>query len=270
MAIIGPDLSSRQNPAVKYARSLQQRKFRYRERAFLVEGVRLFADAMKAGANPQLVLLNEERLGSRYPELLESLADSSARVHRVTSHVLDFVADTQESQGIVAVFPFPEVKAAPVHRLPLYIVADGLKDPGNLGTLIRSALGAGAQAVYASPQTVDPVSPKVVRGAMGAHFRLPIRLLNWSEPNPVLLSCPQRIAAEAHAEIAFDAVDWRRPSVLVIGSEADGISASARSFITGSVSIPLEGGLESLNAGVAASVILFEAARQRRHHAPDR
>ncbi|HEU5424970.1 MAG TPA: RNA methyltransferase [Nitrolancea sp.] len=258
-----PALTSQHNPTVKYARSLHQRKIRYRERALLVEGVRLYLDAIAGGARPTLVFLDEERLG-REAERVRAAAEG-ARAYSVTPTVLDAIDDTRTPQGVVAVFPFPEppLELTP-GSAPLFIVSDGLQDPGNLGTLTRSALGAGANALFITTATVDPFAPKVVRAGMGAQFRLPIRWLDWNEPDPLILACEQLLAARADAPGIYTQIDWTRPSSIVIGNEVRGISPRAGALLTGSIAVPLVGGLESLNAGVAGSIILFEAARQRR------
>jgi TrmH family RNA methyltransferase len=264
VAGFGPLLSSVHNPTVRYARSLLRRRSRYRERAFLIEGARLFLDAIDAGARPRLVFLEESRLGPLGGEVVTAALESGARVHPVNEPVLDAIADTEEPQGVVAVFPFPEPPTPMSEMSELLLAADGLRDPGNLGTLLRSAVGSGCTAVALTASSVDPYAPKVVRAGMGAHFRIPIRWLDWSQPDPIFTACRNRFSAESRAPITYDAVDWTAPSALVVGSEARGISDAARSTLTGSVSIPLLGGLESLNAAVAGSIILFEAARQRR------
>ncbi|HET7034955.1 MAG TPA: RNA methyltransferase [Thermomicrobiaceae bacterium] len=242
---------------------MHQRKIRYRERALLVEGVRLFLDAVGSGAQPTHVFVDEERLGSQTSRV--RAAAGGARTYSVTSSVLDAIAETRTPQGVVAIFPFPELPLElPPGRAPLIIVSDSLQDPGNLGTLARSALGAGATALLLTSATVDPYAPKVVRAGMGAQFRLPIRWLDWNEPDPLLLACEHRLCARADAVTVYTQIDWTLPSCVVIGNEVRGISPQAEALLTGSIAVPLAGGLESLNAGVAGSVILFEAARQRR------
>ncbi len=144
------------------------------------------------------------------------------------------------------------------------VIADGIKDPGNLGSLMRAAVGAGADAVYVSPETVDPLSPKVLRAAMGAHFRLPLERIDWDLLPADIFPGTQILAAEAGGACRYDEVDWTKASTVIIGSESRGISEKSRKYLTSSVSIPLQGGLESLNAAIAGAVILFEAARQRR------
>ncbi len=258
-------ITSLSNPWVKYARSLHHRRVRYRERAFLVESPRIIAEALAAGFTPTLLLIAPARAGHEYDQLIDVARARNTRVLAVSEQVLDRVTDTVTPRGLLAIFPFPDV--TPVLRpreSPLILLLDGIQDPGNLGTLLRSALGAGAHAVYLAPGTTDPYAPKVVRAAAGSHFRLPIQSLAWDSPESLLANCSQRLAAEPHAGQPYDQVDWTRPSALLIGSEAHGLSSSARTMATGSVRIPLQGGLESLNAAVAGSVILFEAARQRR------
>lgn len=129
---------------------------------------------------------------------------------------------------------------------------------------MRSSAAAGVHAVFITRTTVDPYAPKVVRAGMGAHFRLPLRELDWESPEPLLRSCGQWLAADASGSTSYLAVDWRTSTVLVLGSEATGVSKSAAEHITGSVAIPMQKGVESLNAAVSGAVILFEAVRQRR------
>ncbi len=240
------------------------RKNRQRERVFVVEGTRLFSDALEAGAIPERVFFEPERVSVPLTATLEELFDRGIPVHPVSHDVIVAIADTQTPQGIVAIFSFPEIPVEFDNQRALFVVADGIKDPGNLGSLMRSSLGAGVHALYVSRETVDPYSPKVVRAGMGAHFRLPLRSLDWNDVPREVLDCAQRFAAEANSETRYDQLDWTSDTMLIVGSEATGISENARRYVTSSISIPLTGRLESLNAAVAGAVILFEAARQRR------
>ena len=178
--------------------------------------------------------------------------------------MINTVADTQTPQGIVAIFPIPDLEVSGGGAVPLFVVADGIKDPGNLGTLMRAALAAGVSAIFTSAETVDPFSPKVVRAGMGAHFRLPHQTVDWQSPPPLLTNCHLKVIAEANASTDYVEMDWTQSAVLIVGSETGGITEGARRFATSSTSIPLFGHVESLNAAVAGAVILFEAARQRR------
>jgi TrmH family RNA methyltransferase len=181
----------------------------------------------------------------------------------VAPPLFDALAETVTPQGVLAVFPVPDLPISQDAN-PLVLVLDQLRDPGNLGALVRSAVGAGAACVMLTPGSVDPFNPKVVRAGMGAHFRVPIRWLDDEIRAWMRTTCPSRVVAEASATVPYDAFDWTTGVALIVGSEASGISPQTRDLATARVSIPLRGQLESLNAAIAGSVILFEAARQRR------
>ncbi len=254
-------ISSPENPKVKEMRSLHRRSARYGERLFLVEGVRLVEEALAAGLPLRLAFCVPERLQEteRGQALLSRLEPSPA-AFRTTPALLDSMADTVTPQGVVAAVPLPELPARPGGLL---LVLDGLRDPGNCGTILRTAEAAGVSLVYCAPGTVDPFSPKVVRAGMGAHFHLPLRVARgWSEIAAALAG-RQVLLAEVHGGRPYDAVDWGRPTALIVGGEATGPGEEARRLATGSVSIPMAGAAESLNAAVAAGILLFAALRQR-------
>jgi len=257
-------ITSITNEKVKYVRSLYRRRVRYRERHFVVEGVRLVREAFRAGIVPALVFYSESMDATPGSgELLAEAQRVGAPAVAVSERVMKTMADTVSPQGLLAVVPFVEL-ALPLGP-SLVLVVDHLRDPGNLGTILRSANAAGVGQVILAPKTVDPYNPKVVRGAMGAHFRLPIVALSWPEIAETLTGI-QVLLADARGERAYYEVDWTRPSALIIGGEAHGASREAAELATATIVIPMHGGAESLNAAVAASVILFEAARQRSFH----
>ena len=254
-------IRSSSNAALKYVRSLQRRQKRHAERAFVVEGDRAIGDGVQAGTLPTLLLLREGREESE-PDWLRSLY-GRVPTRIVEKRLFDDISDTASPQGTLAVFPFPALSGR-LRRAPLYVVIDRVRDPGNLGTLLRAAVGAGVSAVLLSNETVDPYHPKAVRAGMGAHFRVPIKTLEQDTRVDLEASCSLRALAEADGLVPYDGLDWTQPATLILGSEAEGVTADVASLATTSVRIPLLGGLESLNVGVAGAVILFEAARQRR------
>jgi TrmH family RNA methyltransferase len=171
-------------------------------------------------------------------------------------------SDTQTPQGILVVLE-PRDLRLPPHPDFLFIV-DQVRDPGNLGTILRTAAAAGVDGVLLPPGTVDVYAPKVVRAAMGAHFRLPIRLLSWEEIGAQLESSDLRTyLADARKGVEYTQADFRSPLALIIGSEAEGAGAQAQSLAEERVFIPMPGGMESLNAAIAAGILLFEVVRQR-------
>lgn len=256
-----PVITSSANPAIAYVRSLSRRDTRAAERAFVVEGLRAVRDGLLAGERPRLLFLRQD---DRADLLLKELdvAPDDPVLRRVEPRLFDTLSEVQAPQGVLAVFPWPHVPE-PDTPTPLVLVLDRLRDPGNLGTLLRSAAGAGVSAVYLTAESVDPWNPKVVRAGMGAHFRLP--LLPFEHAAATLQQeLPLRAATAANAPVAYDEIDWAQPAALIIGGEAEGVSPQLAAWASQEVAIPLAANVESLNAAVAGSILLFEAARQRR------
>ncbi len=250
-------LTSVANERVKLIQKLQsQRKAREKEGRFVVEGTRLVEEAALSGAPIDFAFYCEP--DQRGQALLDRLTKEGIETVEVSPAVMKACADTEHPQAILAVLPFINLKP---NANSLLLICDGLSDPGNLGTLLRTAAAAHVDATLLAPGTVDAFNPKVVRGSMGAHFRIPIESLEWDQIRVRTHGLNVRLA-EATGDARYDEVDWRQPSALIIGSEAEGPSAEARALAGQSVFIPMPGGSESLNAAVAGSVILFEAVRQ--------
>jgi TrmH family RNA methyltransferase len=256
-------ITSTANPHVKQIRSLgADRRARHRERCFVLEGVRLLAEAQRAGASVRQALYAPDQLGQSEAgrQMLDWLSGQPGCLP-AAPRVVAAAADTVTPQGVVAVLEWP----APPPSRGLWLVLDAVQDPGNVGTLLRSAEAAGAAWLLSSQGTADLYSPKVVRAAMGAHFYLPLQAdCTWDALAAHLHAVPRVYAAVGGASLAYDAADWRGPVALIIGSEAQGISAAGLAQATHQIGIPMVGRAESLNAGVAGSIMLFEALRQRR------
>jgi len=254
-------ITSIANEKVRYVRSLHRRPVRRRENRFIIEGLRLIEEMNEAGQEPAFVFCTEAfSTRPRGRALLEVLRASGREVLTVSDQVMRAMADTKTPQGILAVVAFPE--PAP-YESPLILVLDRVRDPGNLGTILRSAEAAGVGAVITIKGTVDVFSPKVVRGGMGAHFRLPIlHDRKWEEIEGELRG-RQLLLADPGGELPYYEVDWTQPTALIVGGEAHGPGRKARELAASAVTIPMRGGAESLNVAVATSIILFEAARQR-------
>jgi TrmH family RNA methyltransferase len=243
-----PPISSPQNERVKLVRLLQrQSKTRRQMGRLVLEGVRLIGDALDSGALPDFVLYTSENPAG---ELIERLHAESILCLEVTDPLMRDMADTETPQGILGVFPWPDL---PVPVAPgLVFVADGWRDPGNLGTVLRTAAAAGVDLAILTPGTVDAYSPKTLRAGMGAHFRIPIRQLNWDDLAERFADLPFYYA-DADGDARYDAVDWTQPSVLVIGGEAHGFAPAAAQVPHQTIRIPMVTGAESLNAAIAAS-----------------
>jgi TrmH family RNA methyltransferase len=253
-------LTSTKNPRIQQIRKLQSSaRTRRREGLFVVEGVRLVEEALKAGWQPGLVLFTEE-LSERGRKIVDRYQALGAEVLAVTPHVMQAASDTQTPQGILAVLPMPEweLPAQPT----FFLILDGVRDPGNLGTLLRTALAANVEAVILPPGGVDAFSPKVVRAGMGAHFKLPIISMDWETIGQRLAGLSFFLAdsggGAAHFEAGFEV-----PLALIMGGEASGAGDQAQKLATSRVHIPMPGKAESLNAAVAGSILMFEVVRQR-------
>lgn len=255
-------ITSPNNEKVKHARSLQKRRMREKEGRFLAEGVRVVEDALRAGWVPALVFFTADvaEENPRAAALVEQATLVAEETYSVHSSIMKLLSDTVSPQGIVAVMA---LRSLPPSGDSLLLVVDGVQDPGNLGTLLRSAEAAGVDRVLLAPGTVDAFSPKVVRAGAGAQFRLPIDRLSWPDIRRALRGKHVRLADEGSAT-AYHEADWRAQSALIVGNEGAGPSDEARRLAGERIAVPMAGGTESLNVAVAASVILFEAARQRR------
>lgn len=254
-------ITSRSNDRVKWVRRLlADRAARYEDRAFVVEGWHWLGEAARSGHPIRLVLHREVVPESQIP-ILGTLAEHRVEISAVSDDVLQFASDTESPSGVIAVLDLLEL---PPDRKPsLALVLDQLSDPGNMGTILRTALAAQVEVLYLLPGTVDPFNPKVLRAAVGAHLQLPILWLEKAELAPALEHL-QVILAEARAGREYDRVNWNQSVALVIGSESHGVSPELRSLGAESVHIPISPRSESLNAAIASAVILFEIQRQRR------
>lgn len=253
-------ITSTSNPRVKWVRRLQtQRRAREQEGLFVIEGARWAHEAVAAEAPARLVL-HTDHLDERARGLVNNLARLGAEVQSVSDPVMAACSETETPPGLLVVLPMLQLESP--QPFDLALVVDRLRDPGNLGTLLRTALAAGVQAVFLTPGTVDAYNPKVVRAAMGAHLRLPLRTVEIEALGAALDGLDLWLA-ESGAGQRYDEVDWHRPVALVIGGEAEGVRTDLRRDAAGSVHIPLAKAAESLNAAVAAAVLLFEIARQR-------
>ena len=255
-------ITSLSNEKVKFVRRLQaQKAFRQRERRLVLEGVRLVEEAVRAGIAPELVLYGEGFASDdRHRGLLDALSGLDAPCHAASESVVKSCSDTATPQGILAVLPFPEL--SPPTPLTFVLILDRLRDPGNLGTILRTALAAGVEQVLLAPGTVDWSNPKVVRSAMGAHLRLPVAEASWEAIAEEVSGCETWLAAAMGGK-PYTEVDWARPAALIVGSEAHGAGDQARALARNRVSIPMCAGVESINAAAAAAAILFEVVRQR-------
>lgn len=256
-------ITSLTNAKVKYVRRLQSdRRFRNQEKQYVVEGTRWLTELIELARPPALLFYTERWLETAvHAQILQQLSTLGQSPPLLTSEeVMQTMSDTSTPAGVLAVLPMqlPPLPANPT----LLLVLDAINTPGNLGTMLRTAGAAGADGVLLGPDCVDLYNPKVVRGSMGAHLRLPVHSQTWAEIAETVQGM-QVWVATVQAEKMYTAVNWQSPSALIIGSEATGAGQAARQIATSSITIPIHAATESLNAAMAAGIILFEAVRQR-------
>ena len=250
-------ITSAKNPLVQRLRDLKNAKTRRQEGLFLVEGEVMILEAMKCGLR-----LKEAAADESCMDFAGELEGQGLRVCIVTRALLESICDTKTPQGVCASFEMPEPMAA--EKLPNRIVAlDGVQDPGNVGTIWRTADAAGFQALLAGAGSADLLSPKVQRSAMGSGFRVPFtHAENLAETLAQLREKGWHvIASDLKGADFYERGDLGEKFVLVIGNEARGISDAVREAADVRLKLPMRGGAESLNAAVAAGIMMYELMR---------
>jgi len=258
-------ISGIHNKQLKLYKSLRTKKWRDRLGLGPLEGRRLVAEVLQRGVEPELLLL----MAGREEEVLLQLPGLPAGVplYTVEEKLFTRTAFTDAPQEVMAVVKKPLWTAADLfaQKPALLLVTDRIQDPGNLGTMLRSAAAAGAGGAILLPGTVDPSNPKALRSSMGAFFTLPVVEMSFADLQAALAE-HKIILAVAGMErgLVYDEFDWTAPVAVVIGNEGAGVSREVAAQAAVTVSIPMARAVESLNAAVAMSVLFFEAARRRR------
>lgn len=264
-------ISSKDNPQIKAAVKIRSGKVRDR---IFVEGKRLSEEALGSGIPVRAAFFSRSFLESgQERDLTQTFSRGSVAAFELSDSVFRVISDTPSPQGVALVCE------RPVHRLddimpktgevPLILFLEGISNPGNLGAVIRTAEAAGATGVITSVGSVDAFGPAVLRGSMGASFRLPVvertgvaEACEWAKRKGIKV-----IATAANSDAIYTEADLTGPSMLVLGSEAHGFGDAVIERAAETIGIPMAKGVESLNLAVSAGIILFEARRQRDLHA---
>ena len=257
-------ITSISNAQVKYLLQLQKKsKARNEEKVFLVEGIRMFVEV--PAERVEKVYVSE----TFYNKKKEEIDFSNYKMEILSDTVFQYVSDTKTPQGILCVVKQKEydVKKLLEAKNPHFMVLDNLQDPGNLGTIVRTAEGAGVDAVFMSKDTVDIYNPKVIRSTMGSIYRMPvvyvedlIALLEAFKAKGI-----KSYAAHLEGKNSYDQESYNEGTAILIGNEGNGLREEVSNAADVWVKIPMLGQVESLNAAIAASVMMFEVARQRRN-----
>lgn len=272
-------ITSPSNPRISKLQTLHTARGRKKNGLFLLEGPHLLETLLNASLWPHEVYYQ--------PELLQRTAEGAALLERllhtpalrepqlieVSERVIEALGETQTSQGVVSILPLETLNVEVLQQRrqpgtrPCLLILDDLADPGNMGTILRTALAADVERILLTPHCVDYYSPKVVRSAAGAHVALPVETnVDWETISERITShCgdkPRVLLAEAGSSQMYYEQDLTQPFALIIGNEAHGPSAEAHALATLPISIPLANAVESLNAAMATGIILYEAVRQ--------
>lgn len=244
-------ITSSGNEYVKYARSLKNKKARTESGTFLVEGEKCVTELIEhmPQAARSVIVLNE-----KYQELTLKLSEAGAKIYNVSESVLDSICETKTPQGIAAVASMPSYGNI---YSGFIVMLDDVQDPQNVGTIIRTADAAGCSCVVLSPDCADCFSPKAVRASMGSIFHIPVIRASLPGYMESIVSKGYEIAcADINGNTEFK-LDWNK-TCLVIGNEARGVSEHIRNISTKLVKIPMYGKAESLNAAVAAGILIYK------------
>ncbi len=253
-------ISSKDNGIVKLCDQLAMRKYRDKLGLYLIEGENLIEEALKEGADIRTLIVRDG-----YDRIPKEVEDKS---FLLDEKIFSKLSQTDTSQGIMAIVEKPQLSPADLIKKKAegnFVVLDRLQDPGNKGTIIRTADGAGYDGVVVMKGTADVYSPKVVRAAAGSLFRVPVVFIN---DNQELISFIKAAGGKLTAtcfdtDISYNDEDLTKGIWLVIGNEGNGICPDLIQKADLKIKIPMKGNIESLNASVAAAIIMYESVRQR-------
>ncbi len=258
-------VQSRQNKTIKEIIALQEKKERRKQRSFAVEGVRFVKEALISGMHVEKICFASETAEKLYPEF-DSLLSPDTPKYEMPAALFRQVAETETPQGVIAIVRMPDHSLASIYRKGFRgLILDNVQDPGNCGTMIRSAHALGFDAVIATSGSVDLFNGKVLRSTMGSVFHIPvIDSLSVSEIISFIRELHLGLVAACLEEASScHETDLTGEFFLAVGNEGKGVSDALLAAAGKKVQIPMPGGAESFNAGVAASILMYESNRQR-------
>jgi TrmH family RNA methyltransferase len=254
-------IQSKENTLIKHVKKLKEKKYRLDNSAFLIEGFRFVEEALNSNYEVQNTFIDEEVMNKLPVELLESIKKKS-RLSIVKHSLFKELCNTENPQGIAAVVNIKKYDITATEGF--YVLADKVQDPGNMGTIIRTAHAAGAQGVIYTKGTVDIYNEKTLRSTMGSIFHIPVIEDNSLS---VMRSLKEEgfkiIVSTLDTNSNFFSVDLKGNSIICIGNEGNGISDEVMSMADIKLKIPMPGGAESLNVSVASGIMIYEIVRQK-------
>ncbi|MEP3227474.1 MAG: RNA methyltransferase [Parasphingorhabdus sp.] len=256
------------NPTIKRLRSLREKKHRKREGHFLAEGLRILTEALDAGKTPKLLVLVEDAPLHPLAEKIEQATlDAGGEVIETSEAIIAKLSGKSNPQSIIGIYADHPTPLAELDRKlsDIWLVAQALRDPGNLGTILRTGDAIGAGGLILIDDCVDPFAVEAVRASMGAIFTQKITQASWEEFLPWLRSGEgQLVGTSLNTDKDYQAVRYSPPTFLLIGNEAQGLPASYETACDILVKMPMMGKADSLNAAMASAVMGYEVLNQRR------
>lgn len=260
-------ITSKDNTVVKHLRSLSDPKHRKKEQAFLIEGVKMVEEAIQGRAGVKMVVASPALVRHHGKAALTLAEAGSIDILWISEKLMDSVSESKTPQPVMAVVRMKERSQEELfaHRSKLIILAHQLQDPGNLGTIIRTAEAVAAAGMALTPNTVDPFSTKAIRASMGSILRLPV--VRIEDPGEFIIRCRQEgfqtVATEVTGEQTHLDIDLAKPTVVILGQEGAGLPRNILADVDLRVRIPMAETIDSLNVATSSAIILYEALRQR-------
>lgn len=263
-------ITSKENSAIKHLRALSDPKTRKKERAFLIEGVKMVEEALRDSLGVSMVIAQPDLVQHHGKGILKLAESRSVEVLWISARLMDVLSESKTPQPVMAVATMKEHTENELlaHDAKLIIIAHQLQDPGNLGAIIRTAEAVGASGVAVTNNTVDPYNAKAVRASMGSILRVPI--VPIGDGAAFLKECRRKnfltVATTLSADKTHFDIDFTKSIVVILGQEGAGLSRDLVADVDLHVRIPMAETIDSLNVSVAAAVVLYEAMRQRLPH----
>lgn len=256
-------IQSKDNFTIREVKKLKEKKFRLEQNKFLVEGFRFISEALESSFEVTDVFISENQLQRWDNFHMEEKLQKNTKVYLVKGSILNSICSTNTPQGIIGVVKNKIINFE--DRNGFYILVDKVQDPGNMGTIIRTAHAAGALGIITTIGTVDIYNDKTLRSTMGSIFKIPIiEDKNFTIINELRKKNFKIIVGALDAEQDFYSIDLRRKVIIAVGNEGNGISDEVKAISDIETKIPMSGNSESLNVAIAAGIMMFEAVRQKK------
>ncbi|WP_411680380.1 TrmH family RNA methyltransferase [Clostridium thailandense] len=255
-------IQSKDNSLIKEVKKLKEKKHRTESNRFLIEGFRFVEEALQSNFEVPLLFISEGALDKWKNFDMEGKLQKNSKVYIVPDKLLKLISSTDTPQGVVAVVNNKNIKVE--NKQGFYVLADKVQDPGNMGTIIRTAHAAGALGIVITKGTVDIYNEKTLRSTMGSIFHIPIiHDDNLESIENLRENGFKLIVSSLDTDKNFYDIDLNSKVIIAVGNEGNGISSELVDIADFKVKIPMPGGAESLNVSVAASIMMFEAVRQK-------